>query len=321
MLAATFGLCGVLTPLTGERDANFRLAADDGRDYVVKVSHPAEEVTTVQAQAAASLHVLAVDPDAPVQPVVRTRAGSLLATLVTTGAPRAVRVLGFMAGVPLRDAPLTPALCRALGETLARIDRALSDFADPHADQRLLWDVKQADQLRPLLPLLASDPAHAAVCGALERFAERVSAGLARLHAQPIHNDFNPSNLLVDPAGANVTGVLDFGDMVVSPPVCDVAVAISYLLGARPDPLAAVCEFVHAYCGRNALDAESLLLLPDLVATRLAMTVLISEWRAREHPANAAYILRNNSGARRGLELLDGRGRVALAARLAAMTG
>ena len=57
------------------------------------------------------------------------------------------------------------------------------------------------------------------------------------------------------------------------------------------------------------------------MATRQAMTVLITEWRARSHPDNAAYILRHNPAARRGLVLLDDAGRAALTARFLALAG
>ena len=34
-------------------------------------------------------------------------------------------------------------------------------------------------------------------------------------------------------------------------------------------------------------------LLPSLVVNRIAMTAIISEWRAKEHPENQDYILGN----------------------------
>ena len=35
----------------------------------------------------------------------------------------------------------------------------------------------------------------------------------------------------------------------------------------------------------------------DLIATRMAMTIVISSWRAAIYPANRDYILRNNATA------------------------
>jgi Ser/Thr protein kinase RdoA (MazF antagonist) len=49
--------------------------------------------------------------------------------------------------------------------------------------------------------------------------------------------------------------------------------------------------------------AEQAVLL-DLVAARLVITVLITEWRAARYPENRQYIMRNNGLAWAGLEHL-----------------
>ncbi|WP_338509164.1 hypothetical protein [Pseudomonas poae] len=42
-----------------------------------------------------------------------------------------------------------------------------------------------------------------------------------------------------------------------------------------------------------------------MIEARLLATVLITEWRAREHPENSEYILRNNPSAWAGLRRLE----------------
>lgn len=60
-------------------------------------------------------------------------------------------------------------------------------------------------------------------------------------------------------------------------------------------------EYVDAFSAERALTAEEISLLPIIVAMRLAMTVLITNWRANLYPDNRAYILRNEPNAWRGL--------------------
>jgi hydroxylysine kinase len=45
------------------------------------------------------------------------------------------------------------------------------------------------------------------------------------------------------------------------------------------------------------LEAAEFRVLFDLIATRMAMTIVISSWRAAIYPANRNYILRNNAAA------------------------
>jgi Ser/Thr protein kinase RdoA (MazF antagonist) len=108
-----------------------------------------------------------------------------------------------------------------------------------------------------------------------------------------------------------VCGILDFGDMVRSPLVCDVAVAASYLVTQGDGPLGGAPDYVAAYHTAAPLMASEFEVLFDLVVTRLAMTVLITGWRAKLFPANAAYILRNAPSAWQGLERLAGLDRAA----------
>jgi Ser/Thr protein kinase RdoA (MazF antagonist) len=120
----------------------------------------------------------------------------------------------------------------------------------------------------------------------------------------------------VDAESSRIVGVLDFGDMQIAPRVCDLAIACSYLTGPATDPFCYVESTVAAYHRENPLDGGDSSMLVDLIAMRHAMTILITEWRAKRHPESAGYILRNNPSARRGLTAFDAVGRRALAQRL-----
>ena len=63
------------------------------------------------------------------------------------------------------------------------------------------------------------------------------------------------------------------------------------------DPLGPACELIAAYHAVTPLNPTELDILFTLMATRMAMTVVISSWRAHRHPENRDYILRNNNAA------------------------
>jgi Ser/Thr protein kinase RdoA (MazF antagonist) len=54
---------------------------------------------------------------------------------------------------------------------------------------------------------------------------------------------------------------------------------------------------IAAYHAVLPLEPAEFSVLFDLIATRMAMTVVISSWRAAHYPANRNYILRNNAAA------------------------
>lgn len=299
VLERHYGLAGTLTPLGGERDANFLLQpAGGGAPCMLKVSHPVESAVVADFQTQALLHLAATAPELPVQRLLPLRSGGFSVVDTANGdAPRVVRLFSYLDGLPLPKAPPTPGRAAHMGALLARLDAALAGLSHPAGKLPLPWDLQRALGTRSLLTHV-DDPARRTLAqAALVRFASEALPVLRTLPRQPIHNDFNPSNLLVDPqAPERLVGILDFGDMVAAPRIVDLAVAASYQLDAQA-PADSIAAFAGAYHAVTPLSAAERALLPTLVATRLAMVVAISGWRAAREPANAAYLMRNNGAS------------------------
>jgi hydroxylysine kinase len=296
-LATHWGLTGSLSPLTSERDLNHRLDSLEGR-FVIRLTNPAEPKAMTDYQSRAHLHVAEKDPALPIQRLRLLTDGTHSLPL-----PQGrLRVLTWLDGTPLAHAPRSPAQTRSIGTALARLTAALLDYTHPAADHRLLWDIRQFPALRPHIAAIP-DPALRAEAEAFTKdFTTRIAPKLNQLPRQTCHADFNPHNLLVDPAHPDtLTGILDFGDMVRTPRICDLAVAASYHLGT-PDPLAHLTAILQGYTAHLPLTPQETALLPDLITARMMTTLIISAWRASLYPDNAAYILRNAPSARAGLQ-------------------
>ena len=183
----------------------------------------------------------------------------------------------------------------------ARLALGLQGFSHPAADYVLQWDLKQAAALQPLLPAIADPALRDLAAATLARYNADIAPALPDLRWQVVHNDLNPHNVLCAPdAPDRIAGVLDFGDMVRTPLICDVAIAAAYQLDPRA-PLHSLTTFARAYHAVLPLTATERALLPDLAATRMLTTIAITSARAARYPENAAYILRNFAAARAGL--------------------
>lgn len=304
-LAEGYGLHGALEPLGGERDRNFCLTrAQDGRHFLVKVAHAAEDPAVTEFQTCALLHLEVSDPSLPVPRVQRTRVGGH-GLWHDTGADGAcqLRVLSFVPGTPLTRAVPDPVQCRELGGFVVRLDQALQGFSHPLDGRRLLWDLREAGCYARLLPLVEDTEQHDLAADALHRFDAQAAPVLAALPTQVIHNDLNPHNILsAEPW--RLTGVIDFGDILRAPRLQEVATACAYLVRPGPAPLAGAAAFVAGYAARSPVSPEELRLLPTLIAMRMTATLVITSWRARLQPENATYIRRNVPGALAGLRAL-----------------
>ena len=102
----------------------------------------------------------------------------------------------------------------------------------------------------------------------------------------------NPDNVLVkQDAPTKVSGMIDFGDMVFAPLVNDLAVAAAYQTVTQQNLLTGTCYLLEGYQKEYPLTKDEIILLPSLVVNRIAMSLIIAEWRATTHPENKEYIL------------------------------
>lgn len=298
-----FGIVAGATNLASERDANFHLVAEDGRGYVLKFANPAEPPENTNLQTEALLAIERRDPALPVPKVARALNGECELSLpLSDGRRSVVRLLSWVDGVQVARVGVSAALRRDIGAVLARLGAALQGFEHPASSHDILWDIKNAARLRPMTAAIPDESMRDRVVAALDRFEAKVAPRLAGLRQQVIHNDLNHHNVVVAPGDPDrVSGVLDFGDIVKTPLVIDVAVAASYLTALPEEALGCVCDMVGAYHRVVPLTRDEIALLPDLIVTRLITSISITSWRARRYPQNAAYILRNNGPAREGM--------------------
>jgi hydroxylysine kinase len=311
MLRRHWGLDGRVTALSGERDSNFLLTLAGGvaegvadgmagglpARLLLKVSHPAEPALVTDFQTQALLHLARQAPELPVQRLWPARDGAVALTATAPDSqPRVLRLLSYLEGLPMPQAPRSAAQRASVARVLARLDRALAGLQHPAAALALPWDIQRTHQVRSLVEAM-SDPARQALAqDALQLFERAALPGLGALPRQPIHNDFNLYNLLVDPARPEqVSGILDFGDMLAAPRIDDLAVAAAYQVDADGDALGTVAAFAAAYHAESPLRPAELDLLWPLVQARLLMVVAISGWRAARQPHHADYLLRNNA--------------------------
>ena len=179
---------------------------------------------------------------------------------------------------------------------LGRLNRALADFAHPAGDRALSWDLSNLPDLRSH----ASEPLHLEI---IDRFAAEVSPVLAGLPHQVIHNDGHPGNLLVDPARPDaVAGVLDFGDTVRTARVCELAVALAYLVPDAPRPWPEVDAFTAGFEGVVPLSTNERALLPMLIAARTIMRTVINQV-LNPGPDPHGFYVRNDRKLRHILEM------------------
>jgi hydroxylysine kinase len=304
--SSLFGIhCGVRA-LVSERDQNFRLDADNGNRYTLKISNDAEQLQVIDFQNHALLHIARQDATLPLPRVIPNLDGQLYSNVEHDGKTHYVRVLSWLDGKILQGAVANAGLANRLGQLLARLGLALEGFDHPGSNPPSLWDMKRAAGLSDLLPHIEEAGLRQLIGQTLDRFVSKVKPTLDTLRTQVIHNDLNPGNVLMEKTNPDhICGLIDFGDMTKSPLIIDLAVAAAYQLNAGDDPLSGALPMIAGYHAVRPLQNSEMGLLTDLIRTRLITCLLIGSYRVTLFPENREYLMISQASARNFLINLD----------------
>ncbi len=279
-----YGLAAEVESLPSERDQNFRLRAAGGAQFVLKIANAGEafEILDLQNKAVHWLEKAAIGLEWP--RILRTVSGNEIVPIEgNNGQAHFLRVLTWIDGHCWADVkPHRPELLGSLGRALAQMDTALAGFAHTAAQRGHYWDLRHADLARLHYDLLS--PVQRDVVEPLIDASE--SLDWDALPASVIHADANDYNVLVDSRGTHVVSILDFGDMVRTATICELAVALAYVMLDEQDPIAAAAQVVAAYHAVRPLSEAEVDALDILAATRLAMSVCYAAYQTRRAPDN-----------------------------------
>ena len=273
-----FGIQASARQLRGERDHNFLLTTGAGEQFVLKIANVSEERAVLEAQNVMLNHLASRLSFCP--QVVPAISGEGIVTVEG----RLVRMLTYVPGELLGDVESqSPELLYDVGRKLGQLSTALAGFDHPAAHRDFYWDLANStriidefgtqvktDWLRELILGYRRDP--------------RLSVD--KLRKSVIHGDANDYNLLVDVPRNEVVGLIDFGDIVYSYTVGELAIAVAYVALGKDDPLAAGAPVIAGYCEQFPLTKEERDAVWPLAQLRLCMSVCIAAHQQAQQPEN-----------------------------------
>jgi 4-aminobutyrate aminotransferase-like enzyme len=275
-------------PLVSYIDQNFLLTGESGSRFIFKIANPGESLDALEAQNQAMTHLAAHQDSVKCPAVCETVEGKQITPVKSpAGEICLVRMLTYLPGTfwaELDQQP--PELASHLGHVLGAVDRALESFFHPALHRYFLWDHKNAADLEPL----AGDIQDTAQRNLVKYFIRQIKTfalpNFPKLRSSVIHNDANNYNILVSDDAKQVTGLIDFGDMVYTCTVCEPAIAAAYLVHGKADPLAAATRLLAAYHKTYPLTEAEVDVFFYLLCARLCATVAVSAHQLKAEPWN-----------------------------------
>jgi len=283
-----YGLTAMARKLPGEYDDNF-LITQQGEEFTLKVMRAGLPASLIDLQCKALAHAAERAPLLSLPRVCKTMTGSLTGRApVCDGTERLIWMLRYVPGRLLAEAkPHSPELFRSLGRFMGCLDAALADFTHPAADRELKWDLAHMAWTRDHLDCIQDPERRKLVDRFMKLYDAIVAPVLPDLRRGVIHNDANDYNVLVGEARTEprqVVGVIDFGDMLHTLVVSEVAVAAAYAALGKNDPLAAASQVVAGYHSAFPLKELEIAALFPLICARLSVSVTNSAYRRTLEP-------------------------------------
>lgn len=288
-----FNLKCIARPLPSERDQNFLLQAESGERFVLKIANATEERAMLEAQNQVMEHVAKYVSFCP--RILRTTNGEEITTVeAQDGKSHFIRLVTYLPGMPLGSVKrCSDELLHDLGCKIGLLTNALSDFDHPALHRDFHWDLANGlDIFRRNEKLIQDDTLRETVFKLASDFEQNTAPILPSLPLSILYNDANDYNLIAgggdDPYTKNqsIVGLIDFGDMVYSYTVGDLAVAIAYAILGKPNPLETAARIVKGYHSVHPLTEVELRALFGLITMRLCMSVCIGAEQQANQPDN-----------------------------------
>lgn len=198
------------------------------------------------------------------------------------------RLLSFVEGEFLGDVPHTQKLLYSFGTFLAKMDAITTPlYSLAISAKETHWDLRHFQSNDVHLQCIEDPKDRNLVDYFFLQFSEHVLPVASLLRKGIIHNDGNDWNVLAK--GGEVTGIIDFGDMCATWLINEVAVALTYVMMNKEEPLEVASHLISGYQDVTPLEPQEIDVLYYLVAARLCTSVCNSAYAKKQKP-DSEYI-------------------------------
>jgi 4-aminobutyrate aminotransferase-like enzyme/Ser/Thr protein kinase RdoA (MazF antagonist) len=285
-----YGFEASMNALAGYDEQNVRLTDAAGKHFLLKIAPEGAGLPFLEAQIAILQHLAQTAMAPHFQQCIQSRAGAFIVKVERDGQVYYMRLFTFIEGHFWVDQSIrSHRLQMELGSFIGNMDKLLANFSHPAMHRNYTWDISTAlDNLHELHAI--RDPERKRIAGYfLLQFQTEVMPVLSTLRHAYVHNDANDYNVLVD--GDRIIGLIDFGDMVHTALINNLAVACTYAMLGEEEPLTVAACVVKGYHGCNPLLREEVDLLYYLIAGRLCISVIQSAIQSSSQSDNEHHFI------------------------------
>ena len=290
LLVTHYRVNGTIQALEGYDELNYLFCSEDQKKYIVKVANTGHVFSFIEAQTKILAHLGHTELASFFQQNLLNVKGDPITYFEKEGKPFCIRALNYLEGTfwyTLKNH--TPELFHSLGSLLGSMDNALQNFSHPAMHREYTWDITTTLNARYKLNAIGDPEKQRMVGYFMQQFETKVSPNLFLLRKGYVHNDANDYNVLT--FEGKVSGLIDFGDMVYTAIINNVAVACTYAMLDQSDPITAACMVIKGYHEKFPLEEKELAVLYYLIAGRLCISLTQSAYNASVESTNEHHFI------------------------------
>lgn len=274
-----YHIISVASTLNGYDEQNFLLETNEGKKFVLKIATDAHNYYFLDAQVKILNHLAGSALNSKFQHFVLNHDGIEITKINIDNTNYYLRILTYLEGTFWVDQEeKKESHYDDLGLFLGQMDKALETFSHPAMHRHYTWDISTASDATKKLKHIKNHEQRRIAGYFLMQFETEVLPEISSLPHAYVHNDANDYNVLVN--NEHVTGLIDFGDIVFTARINNLAVACTYAMLNNDDPMRAAELIATGYSKETALTEKEVDLVYYLVAARLCISVTESAYNA-----------------------------------------
>ncbi len=261
------------------------LVESDSNKYILKVyPNKKEELDFAEAENEVLFHLQKKKNNCFPKPILSDEK-QLLSSFKTDGENKTARLLTFLEGEFLGETFHSKELFKSFGRFLAELDVKLKNFRNYVIEARTLkWDLQHFLLNETYLQYITNPSDKKIAAYFFQQYKENLLPVLPSLRKQLIHSDANDWNTLTQ--NNQVSGLIDFGDVCYSQLINELAIALTYAIMGKKNPVEWAISIIAEYHKVYPLEVKEIDLLYWLIAARLCTSVCNSAYEKVQRPDN-----------------------------------
>ena len=275
--------------LQSERDYNLKIITENKEIFIVKISNPLEKYAILSLQDNMLKHL----SKSKIKNFVPIPLHNKIKKYHDNKNRKCfVRILPFIEGDIFANKQNSKFLCINFAKFLGYLSISLKNFDHPAAHREFIWNSTNIEWIRDELHLFSDISKKNIIKMVINSYENIVKNKLYKMRYSVIHGDANNYNVIS--LNDNVVGLLDYGDSIYAPTICELTVALAYSLMNSINIIEKCLYMVDSFKTIFPLNKDEIESISTLIATRLSLTVIIAAKQKKKYPNNKYLSISEN---------------------------